>query len=87
MTTGQLLRQLHQQMKDLRYRERRALAWLNQDEQNRLYGLGALAVIQSEIGDILSLIEQLEREGITDANHVLTAPSPQYNHSGWSTEV
>lgn len=87
MTTGQLLRQLQQQLMDLRYRERRALVWLKQGEQNRLYGLGALSVIQSEIGDILYLIEQLEREGINDASQVLTAPLPQYNHSSWSTEV
>ena len=74
MTTGQLLRQLQQQLMDLRYRERRALAWLNQDEQNRLYGLGALSVIQSEIGDIVSLVEQLEQEGIHDGGKCLEQP-------------
>lgn len=66
MTTGQLLRQLNRQLMDLRYRERRALAWTKQDEQNKLYALGALSVIQSEIGDIIRLVEQVEREGIHD---------------------
>lgn len=87
MTTGQLLRQLQQQLMDLRYRERRALAWLKQDEQNRLYGLGALSVIQSEIGDILSLVEQLESEGINDGGQIFKANAPQYTRSSWPTEV
>ena len=85
MTTGQLLRQLNQQLMDLRYRERRALAWTKQGEQNKLYALGALSVIQSEIGDIIHLVEQVEREGINDGGQVLTAPVPQYTHSSWST--
>ena len=85
MTTSQLLRQLNQQLMDLRYRERRALAWIKQGEQNKLYALGALSVIQSEIGDIIHLVEQLEREGINDGSPMLTAVTPQSTHSSWST--
>lgn len=85
MTTGQLLRQLNQQLMDLRYRERRAQAWTKQGEQNKFYALGALSVIQSEIGDLIHLVEQVEREGINDGVQVLTAPAPQYTHSSCST--
>jgi hypothetical protein len=84
MTTGQLLRQLNRQLMDLRYRERRALAWTKQGEQNKLYALGALSVIQSEMGDIIHLLEQLEREGIHDGEqgcHVTGHPSRHQNLS------
>jgi len=85
MTTGQLLRQLNRQLMDLRYRERRALAWTRQGEQNKLYALGALSVIQSEIGDIVCLIEQLEREGISDEGQVCQMTATQSTYQDLST--
>lgn len=85
MTINQLLRQLNQQVADLRYRERRALTWIKQGEQNKLYALGALAVIQSEIGDLLYLVEQLEREGISDSSPVFSPPVQHYTHTNYPT--
>jgi hypothetical protein len=71
MTTKQLLRQLKRQLMDLHYWERRASEWVKQDEQNKLYALGALSVIQTQIDDITHMIEQIEQEGISDREQAI----------------
>lgn len=79
MTTTQLLSQLNRQLMDLRYREEHAIKWANQGEQNKLYALGALAVIQSQIDDITQLVKQIENEGISDASQTSEMLFPSCN--------